>query len=277
MSDFNWGTPADPQPPQGGTPGQGWGTPQGAGTPQGYGPPQTPGYGAPQGYGTPPTPGYGAAQGQGQPQGYGAAQGQGYGAPQGYGQTPPGYGYGAPSGYGAQRPEFQPATWRLQLPSGARTMMNAFIGLGAVLFIAYVVLIAVLSSSAGSGVNNATTALGADNALNSSFSTLGNGLTAFSQDTNNCGANVVCDKKLDAQVAGEFTTFSTQLNSTAVPASASADKARVLADSNTLSQEFTMLSTDSDTKYVTDAGKVNGELDTFQKDVTALDNKLQSF
>jgi len=100
--------------------------------------PTAPGYAAP-GYGVPgnDAPGYGVP-------GYDAP---GYVAP---GYTAPGYGvpgYAAAGGYGAPQTSWQPADWRLLLTAGARTLLGWFVGIGVVLWIASIALIAIVAAS----------------------------------------------------------------------------------------------------------------------------------
>jgi hypothetical protein len=69
----------------------------------------------------------------------------GYGTPPGYGTAP---GYGAPGeGYGSPQPSSQPAGWRLVLSSGTKQLLGVFVGLGAVLIVLEIVLIAIAAGS----------------------------------------------------------------------------------------------------------------------------------
>lgn len=234
---------------------QGWGTPQSAGS-QGYG--ASPGYGSSQGYGAQQGQGYGAQQGQGYgaqqsygaQQGYGAQQQQGYGAQQGgYGASAPAYGtpggYSAPGGYG-ERPAFQPTTWLLQLTSSARKVLTSFIALGALVFVALlVVCIVLISATVGSvsnSVSNAMTTINAANKLSSSYSTLSTHLNAWEKATTDCNGNLTCITKQDTIAASVFNTFSKQLAAISVPAAEQADKTKLAADSVAAANAFTALS-----------------------------------
>jgi len=322
-------------------PAQGWGTPQSAGTPgygaagagtpgygaaqgaQGYG--ASPGYGGPQGYGEPQGQGYGPQQGQGyggaQPsQGYGGPQGydqqQGYGAQPSYGAPQGGYGasspaYGAPGGYSAPggygpRPVFQPTTWLLQLPPGARSLMTWFIGLGAVLFVGIIVLYGVVIAAAGNAVNNANlndgsllpttgasapaigsgsvapgnpaSASSAADKLDSDYSTLSDHLSSWETATTNCNGNLTCVTKEDKTAAGIFTTFSSQLAATPVPAAQQADKAKLAADASASASAFTALSqttTASEYQSTISSTHLQQNLDNFDKDYTKLVDDLR--
>jgi hypothetical protein len=311
--------------------GQGWGTPQSAGS-QGYGASQgsqgygasqgsqgygaSPGYGGPQGYGAQQGQGYGAQQGQGyggaqQSQGYGGPQGydpqQGYGAPQGgYGASSPAYGapggYSAPGGYGP-RPVFQPTTWLLQLPSGARSLMTWFIGLGAVFFVGIIILYGVLIAAASNSVNNASLndgsllpttgtsapAIGstsgdsasgssAADKLDTDYSTLSDHLSTWETATTNCNGNLTCVTKQDKNAAGIFTTFSSELAATPVPAAQQADKAKLAADATASANAFTALShttTASEYQSTISSTHLQRNLDNFDKDYTKLVDDLR--
>ena len=291
-------------------PAQGWGTPQSAGTP-GYGAAGagTPGYGAAQGaqgYGA--SPGYGGPQGYDQQQGYGAQPS--YGAPQGgYGASSPAYGapggYSAPGGYGP-RPVFQPTTWLLQLPPGARSLMTWFIGLGAVLFVGIIVLYGVVIAAAGNAVNNANlndgsllpttgasapaigsgsvapgnpaSASSAADKLDSDYSTLSDHLSSWETATTNCNGNLTCVTKEDKTAAGIFTTFSSQLAATPVPAAQQADKAKLAADASASASAFTALSqttTASEYQSTISSTHLQQNLDNFDKDYTKLVDDLR--
>jgi hypothetical protein len=105
-------------------------------------------------------------------------------------------------------------------------------------------------------------------------------MTNFSQATTNCNQNLTCITKLDGQMAGNFTTFSGELANIQVPAGAASAKAKVVADSNTLAQDFTQLSkatTSDQYDSIASSTGVENELNTFQSDVNALDQKLLSY
>jgi hypothetical protein len=254
-----------------GTPGPAYGTPADS-APGGYG---APGYGAPGGYEAPA--GYGAPGGYGAPAGYGAPGG--YGAPAGY-SAPAGSGvpagYGAPGGYSV-RPLFQPATWLLPLTAAAKKLVTTFIVLGSLFLVGYIVLYAVLIGSAVSNSQNAVTAA---NQLNSSHATLTNSLNAWERATTNCNQNLPCVTKQDSKAASAFSTFSSQLANTSVPASAAADKATLSAVAAAATRDFIQLSkSTSDSQYqstITSTG-LQQTLNSFDEDFTALITNLQSY
>ncbi len=302
-----------------------YGSPQGSGTP-GYGASQgSQGYGSSQGYGAQQGQGYGAQQGQGygppQGQGYGAQQGQGYGPPQGYdaqqgyggqpsyGAPQEGYGaspaYGAPAGYGAPggygpRPEFQPTTWLLHLPSGARSLMSWFIALGAIgligIFVFYGVLIASVSNSAnnaslnggslgaspamsGAPVDNNPGAAGsAADKLDNDYSALADHLSAWESATKDCNENLTCVTKQDSNAAGIFSTFSKQLAATPVPAAQQAEKAKLAADTTAATNAFTALNhttTASQYQSTVSSTHLQQNLDNFDADYSKLIDSLR--
>ena len=299
---------AQPAPGSGSGSAQGWGTPQSAGTP-GYGASQgSQGYGASQGYGGQQAPGYGAPQGYGPPQGYGAQQG--YGAPQGgYGGSAPAYGaaagYGAPGGYGP-RPAFQPTTWLLQLPPGARSLLTWFIGLGALFFVGIIVLYAAVIAAASNAAGNASLNSGsllpttsasvpavssapaaADNPeaassaadkLDKDYSTLSDHLNTWEKATTDCNGNLTCVTRQDSTAAGIFTTFSAQLAATPVPAAQQAEKAKLAADATASANAFTALShttTASGYQSTIRSTHLQQNLDNFDADYSKLVDDLR--
>jgi hypothetical protein len=230
----------------------------------GHGPPgyPEPGYGQP-GYGqqAPGQPGY-PEPGYGQPMpdqsGYGPP---GYGQP-GYSQPgygPPGYGQPVPGrptfsqeGYG--QPEFaaagygQPAAvtrwlggdqpWRLVLSSAAKSLVGMFLALGVLLFLVYVVVIAVVGTS-----NNSLSRAAAAVAVEGSYSTLDKSLVTFSSKTAACQRKLSCVTALDAQMSSAFTTFAQDIRSMSMPSpAATAAAAQVASDSTQAANDFQRLS-----------------------------------
>jgi hypothetical protein len=264
VGDFNpaapgYGTPATPGP---GTPG--YGAP-GYGAP-GYG---VPGYGVP-GYGA---PGYGAP-GYGVP-GYGAP---GYGVP-GYGA--PGYGapgYGAP-GYGipVDPAALQPADWRLLLTRGAKQLLGWFIGIGAVIWVAYIVVAAI----SGYHQSNVITTRNAIAAVNAANKTLASELNSYQSTIQAC-TSAACAEKADAQAATAFGNFASKVHGTSMPGSAVAPASRVYSDATEVSKDLTRLShlspTISASQYESTAnglGLVQAS-DQLQQDFNALTKALNS-
>jgi hypothetical protein len=159
--------------------------------------------------------------------------------------------------------------------------MTAFLVIGAVGVVLYVVLIvATTSVSVTTGVSDAVTAQAASQTLTPAYTKLGKSLTALGGDTQNCNGNLICVEKLAGQVGGDFTSFSVQLASTPVPAGAAADKARLLADSNALAQDFTRMShatTAAQYESIASSTGAVARLSTFKQDLDTFDTKLTSY
>jgi len=127
---------------------------------------------------------------------------------------------------------------------------------------------------------NAATALAADNTLNSAYSKLGDDLTAFGQATENCGSNLPCATKLDAQTGRDFKSFAKQLATVEVPVGAVADQTRLTAQASVLTQDFTKLSqATSAAQYAATLSGTGVAKDTtiFQQSVTTLDSALEKY
>ena len=107
--------------------------------------------------------------------------------------------FGAPVGYGT-RPLFQPTTWALLLTSGAKKLVTTFIVLGVVVCLAYIALMGLAVSKAGS-TSNAVVASNAIAALNTSYGTLNSQLTAWQNATKACDQNLPCVTSQDATAA----------------------------------------------------------------------------
>jgi hypothetical protein len=260
--------------PQGYDAPQGYGAPQGYDAPQGWGAPQ--GYDAPQGWGAPQ--GYDAPQGAGAPQGYGAPAG--YGPAGGYGAPAPGYGapagYGAPGGYGV-RALFQPETWLLPLTSAAKKLVTTFIAIGALVLVGYVAFYVVVIGSVVRSTDNNAAAI---ERLGGSYVTLTNNLNSLDQAASKCAADdLACVTKQDGKAATAFSDFSAQAGSAPVPASAAADKARLIAAATASSQDYLQLSkAASASQYNSTFGQIGLQktVEGFDQDFTALMADLTS-
>jgi Domain of unknown function (DUF4389) len=240
---------------------------------------QAPGFGA-------PGPAYGVPQGYESAPGYGAP---GYGAP-GYGAPTAGYdptvGYGAsaasgvPAGYNSPRPAFQPATWLLQLTTGARKLVTSFIVIGALFVVVYIVAAVLLIALSAGAVNNNNTAATAIPELNSSYNTLTSSMNTWEQAQTSCNQNLTCVTKADGKAATAFSTFSSQLSATAVPSTSDAEKAKLSAVSASAAQDFSQLShATSVAQYqsIVSGTGVQSTLTSFESDYTTLINKLQTY
>ncbi|MCW2933047.1 MAG: putative transrane protein [Actinomycetia bacterium] len=226
----------------------------------GYG---TPGYGTPSyetsgyetsGYGTPDTPGYGTP-------GYGTPGTPGYGTP----------GYETPVDPAAG----QLADWRLLLTRGAKQLLGWFIGIGAVLWAAEVVVIPIILS------HSVVTTKNAIDTVNAANRTLASELANYQTTVQAC-TKVACIEKADAQAATGFTNFASILLGTGMPASAAPAANKVYSDATTVAQDLTQLSllgpTISTAQYqgTTNSVGIGKAFTQFQHDFGALANALNS-
>jgi hypothetical protein len=219
----------------------------GPAVPGGYG---TPGYGAPA-YGA---PGYGAA-------GYGAA---GYGAAD----------YPAADGYGAPAAPW-PADWRLLLTRGAKQLIGWFIGIGALFWVGWVIVLSVLASSSGNAIVTSN-AIDTMNAANNTLTTEANGWRGTVQS---CGADVACVTKADATAATFFTRFASTLRTTPMPPRAVAAADQLYADATKIARDLTQLSTATNgAQYQTIAtsSALDATLNQFDTDNNALGTALNN-
>lgn len=259
----------------------------------GYG---APGYGAP-GYGGPgyPAPGAPGAPGYGAPGAPGAPGGPGYGGP-GYGEpgygaggyTAPGYGapgygaegYGAPGytasgGYGAPTAPWQPGDWRLLLTPGAKQLVGWFIGIGALLWVAYVVVISIAVSSSG----NALETNNAIDTVNAANNTLSSQVHGWQSEVSACNGSVSCLAKADAQAATYFGDFASTLQTAVMPPKAVVQANQLISDATKASQDLTQLSkATSVAQYqaAVNSTGLNATLNQFDSDNNALADALNS-
>jgi len=237
----------------------------------------------PAGAAVPPVDGYGTgdvAPGYSVPGDYEAPGGSGtpggnetpggFGTPGGI-QTPGGY--GTPVGYGIAQPSWQPEDWRLVLTPGAKQLLGWFIGLGAVLYVGYFVLIAILVSSTSSTVatNNAI------DEVSSAHDTLVNQLQSWESAQQAC-KDLKCAESGDTKATGYFSSFASTLQATPMPSGDSAAAAsKLYHDATKAAQELTQLShATSVAQYrstLTSSG-FQQTLDQFDQDYNALGTAL---
>ena len=161
------------------------------------------------------------------------------------GTVPPPPGYGAPAGYGAPggygvRALFQPETWLLPLTSAAKKLVTTFIVIGALVLVGYVAFYVVVIGSVVRSTDNNAAAI---EQLGGSYVTLTNNLNSLDQAASKCAADdLACVTKQDGKAATAFSAFSAQVASAPVPASAAADKARLIAAAAASSQDYLQLS-----------------------------------
>jgi len=190
----------------------------------------------PAGAAVPPVDGYGTgdvAPGYSAPGGYETPGG--FGAPVGI-ETPGGY--GSPVGYGIAQPSWQPEDWRLVLTPGAKQLLGWFIGLGAVLYVGYIVLIAILVSSTSS-TDTTNNAIGK---VSNAHDTLVNQLHSWESAQQACN-DLTCAESGDIKAAGYFSSFASTLQATSMPSGDSAAAAsKLYNDATKAAQELTQLS-----------------------------------
>jgi len=126
--------------------------------------------------------------------------------------------------------------------------------------------------------NNSGSASSAADKLDSDYSTLSDHLSTWESATTSCNGNLTCVTKQDKNAAGIFTTFSSQLAATPVPAAQQADKAKLAADATASANAFTALSkttTASEYQSTISSTHLQQNLDNFDKDYTKLVDDLR--
>jgi hypothetical protein len=206
-----------------------------------------------------------------------------------YGQAPVDAGvsgYGPPAfGTPVDPAAWQPADWRLLLTRGARQLLGWFIGIGAVLYVAYAVLFAMLLGNTSNAIVTASNSIATTNnaidTMNAANTTLSTAITNYQNAAQAC-TTVSCIETADGQAAAAFTTFANTLHNTPMPASAVAPANALYADATKLAQGFTKLSqlspTVSDAQYQSTANSVGltPAGNKFDQDNTALKNALNN-
>jgi hypothetical protein len=176
------------------------------------------------------------------------------------------------------RARFQPETWLLPLTSAAKKLVTTFIVIGALVLVGYVAFyVVVIGSAVRSADNNAAAIEG----LGGSYVTLTNNLNSLDQAMSKCGADdLACVTKQDGKAATAFSAFSAQVASAPVPASAAADKARLIAAATASSQGYLQLSkAAAGSQYNATFGKIGLQktVEGFDQDFTALMADLTSY
>lgn len=172
---------------------------------------------------------------------------------------------------------WQPADWRLLLTRGARQLLGWFIGIGAVLWVAWIVVAAVIGSSSG----NVAVTSNAIDTVNAADNTLSSKLNNYQNTVLAC-TSAGCVETADAQAATAFTNFASTLHGTPMPASAAAAANKVSSDATKVAQDLTQLGhlspTISATQYASTANSIGIARATtqFQQDFSALDDALNS-
>jgi hypothetical protein len=136
-----------------------------------------------------------------------------------------------------------PQAWRLVLSSTAKRLVGVFIAVGAVVFVAYVVIIGIAAANSSATASRA----GAISSISAAHSTLLGQLNGLSQQISACqnqsvqAAALTCVTRLDRQAAGDLGTFANQVRSTPVPSSAAAAAAQLATAADQLQAAFQQL------------------------------------
>jgi hypothetical protein len=187
-------------------------------------------------------------------------------------------GYGTPGYETIVEPAaWTPADWPLILTRGAKQLLGWFIGIGAVLWITWIVVGAIISSHSG----NAIATGNAIDTVNAANNTLSSELTNYQNTVQAC-TDAACVETADAQAATAFTNFAGTLHGTSMPASAVAAATVLYSDATKVAQDLSQLGhlspTISATQYQSTANSVGIDqaLTQFQQDDNALADALNS-
>jgi hypothetical protein len=167
------------------------------------------------------------------------------------------------------------ADWRLLLTRGARQLLGWFIGIGAVIWVAYALVIALIVSHQG----HALSPREAVAKVNAANATLASGLNSYATTVQAC-TDAGCAERADTQAAADFTNFANTIHGLSMPGSAVADANAVYADATTVAHDLTEMShlspTISATQYANEATMLglSQVSNQFQSDSDALDALL---
>jgi hypothetical protein len=174
--------------------------------------------------------------------------------------------YGTPSGYAGAQPTAQTVTWPLVLSRSAKNLLIVFIALGLISFVTLeVVNIVRLNRSV-----NATNTNLAISQWNSTDSTLNTKMEAWTTAENNCGQNLTCVTKGDAQAASYMSDFASQVKAISMPSGAASAAARAVADATKSAADFTTLSKSTSVAQYESAVTSTG----LEKDVDAVQTDI---
>jgi hypothetical protein len=171
----------------------------------------------------------------------------------------------------------QPADWRLLLTRGARQLLGWFIGVGAVIWVAYVLVIALIVSHQG----HALTPREAIAKVNAANATLATSLNSYATTVQAC-TDAGCAERADTQAATDFTNFANTIHGLSMPGSAVADANMVYSDATKVAHDLTEISrlspTISAAQYASNATSIGIAKDSnqFQSDSDALDALLNN-
>jgi hypothetical protein len=129
--------------------------------------------------------------------------------------------------------------WRLVLSSRAKTLVTASLVIGVLGLAACVVFIGPGSSAANSAANRANALANLNRAYGQLFSVL----KPFPTQSATCGQrqSLSCITALDRKVATAFDRFGTSLQQAGIPTAYSADEAKLMSDTTTLTRNYIRL------------------------------------
>jgi hypothetical protein len=186
-------------------------------------------------------------------------------------------GYGTPGIEAPNDPAaWQPADWRLILTRGAKQLVGLFIGIGAVVVVANLV---VGFNNGFNSANNVVLARNAIAAVSTANNTLASALNTYQTSTQSC-TDASCVETADTQAATAFTNFGSTVHGTPMPASAADAANKLYSDATKIGQDLTQLShlgsTVTPTQYNNTATSIGlgTDITQFQQDYTALNDAL---
>jgi hypothetical protein len=184
-----------------------------------------------------------------------------------------------------------PADWRLSLTPDARQLLGGFIWIGAMLWVAEIILVPVIAAHWGNATNtpNVITTSNAFDAGTAALdkvavasNTLSSAATKYLETTQAC-STTACLEAADAQLAAAFTSFASTVRGTPMPPSAVAAANVAYWDATRTAQALTQVShlspTLSGDQYDSAVSSIMGSAPTgpqSQQDLQALATALMS-
>lgn len=183
----------------------------------------------------------------------------------------PGYDQAVPPAPGLAAPA---DPWALVLSSAARRLVGWFLVIGAVLVVGMTVGISLLATSAANTVNKAV----AFSALQAAASPVNAAEQTDASQAHACGQNLPCITKIDASLAGVYSTFASQVASISIPSGpASGYAASLVADATKVAGVYTQLgqaSTAAQYLSIANSSGVQADLRALSADFGKLQNAL---
>lgn len=164
--------------------------------------------------------------------------------------------------------------WRLHLSGAARTLVAVATILGAVGYVAYIILIVNLTSTT---VNNAASRANALATVSTAYNRLGSVLQPFATQTAACGQSLSCVTSLDRKVGLAFQSFSSSVQSAGIPSQYSGEASTLVGDTTKVANDFSRLAgATSASQYESIATGLNLEavLSQWQADFNQLHRSL---